>query len=108
MYGPFPLTNGKGSSRTSEITETKWNYISLWIKMIDDSIEDLRIIKRTGEVPTGILLFFPKEFGSIIMLNKEKITGILTKEFKQISKISKITTKLLNEIENKVSDCISS
>ena len=76
--------------------------------MIDASIEDLRIIKRTGEVPTGIMLFFPEEFESLITLNKEKITRILTEEFKKVSMISEITTSLLNEVEAKIIARISS
>jgi hypothetical protein len=108
MYGPFPLTSEKVTGNTSEITVSKWNYVSLWIKMKDESIEDLRIVRRTGEVPTGIMLFFPEEFESIIMLNKEIIASILTTEFKKISKISEITTNYLNKVEDKIYSRISS
>ena len=108
MYGPFPLTNEKRTNKEPTTDEKKWNYISLWIKMIDDSIEDLRITKRTGEVPTGILLFFQEKFESLITSKKVEITGILTKEFKRISKISDITTSLLNEIEDEIFARISS
>ena len=108
MYGPFPLTSGKGANIKSDPDKDKWHYVSMWIKMKDESIEDLRIIKRSGKVPTGFLLFFQLKFEPVIMLNKEAITGIITTELKKISNVSEITPNGLNKIEKKVRDLISS
>ena len=108
MHGPFPLTSEEGANINSEINNTEWQYVSIWVKMKDESIEDLRIIKRTGKVPTGFLLFFPREFETIIMSNKEAIKGIITTVLSNVSLVSEITHKILSQIEKKVRDLISS
>ncbi|MHA1931750.1 MAG: right-handed parallel beta-helix repeat-containing protein [Promethearchaeota archaeon] len=107
MHGPFPLTSEEGAKNDSEINNTEWQYVSIWIKMIDESIKDLRIIKRTGKVPAGFLLFFPREFEPIIILNKEAIKGIITTVLSKITVVSEITPTILNKIEDKVRELFS-
>ncbi|MFX1283635.1 MAG: right-handed parallel beta-helix repeat-containing protein [Promethearchaeota archaeon] len=102
MYGPFPLTSLKEEEKTITVLQEGWNFVSYWIKVIDDSIEDLRVIKHMGEVPAALLLFYSKQFDSIIMLYKKDICDTLNLILRKYSKVSEITPDLLNQVEKQI------
>ncbi len=107
MYGPFPLTSLKEEEITIETSQKGWNYVSYWMKVKDDSIEDLRITGHGGDVPAALLLFYPKQFDSVIMLHKNGICDIFNSVLDRFSKVSEITTEVLNQIEKRVANLIS-
>jgi len=108
MYGPFPLTSLKEEERIITVSQEGWNFVSYWIKVIDDSIEDLRVTKHRGEVPAALLLFYSKQFDSIIMLYKKGICDTFNSVLKKYFKVSEITPDLLNQVEKQILSLILS
>ncbi|MFX1538943.1 MAG: hypothetical protein ACFFDI_32555, partial [Promethearchaeota archaeon] len=106
IYGPFPLSSLK-EFVTLEESPTKWNFVSFWLKITDDSIKDVRIA-RHGKVPAALLLFFPTQFDTLIMLQKSSICDIFEAVLEDISQVSDITSDILNQIEVRLFSLLSS
>jgi hypothetical protein len=100
IYGSFPLTNLKEVD--TNVEEIKWYFISFWTKKRDDAISDQRIIREGGLTSIGILLFYPSQFDSVIMSQKNDISEIYRSALEKVRETPEITSEILNKIELRI------
>ncbi|MFW9905070.1 MAG: hypothetical protein ACFFFH_12100 [Candidatus Thorarchaeota archaeon] len=104
IYGPIPLTRVKEVQQFVEQPQNvnEWNFISYWMNIRDESVEDLRISKIGGMVPAALLLFYPKQLDQLILVKKDLIHGFFRSVIGENTDITDITNETLNQIENQL------
>ncbi|UCG03919.1 MAG: hypothetical protein JSW11_08015 [Candidatus Heimdallarchaeota archaeon] len=101
MYGPIPITRVKEIQQLKEPVR-EWNFISYWMNVRDDSVEDLRVSKIGGFVPAALLFFYPKKLDHIIIVKKNEICDIFKSVIGENTDISNFTNEVLNRMEKQL------
>ncbi|MFX1514071.1 MAG: thrombospondin type 3 repeat-containing protein, partial [Promethearchaeota archaeon] len=101
LYGPFPQI-------TTDKSETiEWNFLSFGFRVKDESIKDPRIVRLGGMVIAILLLFYPKEWDSVVNIRKNEIENYLKSEIESISSIKDLSADILARIEKQLLEIVS-
>jgi hypothetical protein len=90
IYGPFP--------HQKDDSDIEWYNVSYGFSILDSSVQDSRVVKSGGRTPALLLIFYPKQFDSLFMLQKREVEDFLKASVGSISGITEVSEDLLNDL----------
>ncbi len=76
IYGPFPHPPDQDGN--------EWYNVVYGFKIHDSQVVDSRIVQQQGETPALLLVYYPRQFDVLFMLQKQKIEDYLGKTLNEL------------------------